>query len=111
MLSTRSLSRLSSRLPPRPSPLLSFSSSSPPSSRVGTEIPISYMHGEPSPTVQPRSEYPSWLWNITSSKTLSQLDKFKDDKGFDGMELEEQKRYVKLEGRRAIKESNEDSTT
>mmetsp|Transcript_22236 Transcript_22236/g.41802 ORF Transcript_22236/g.41802 Transcript_22236/m.41802 type:complete len:109 (+) Transcript_22236:222-548(+) len=108
MLSTRSLSRLSSRLPPRLS--FSFSSSSPPS-RVGLEIPISYMHGEPSPTVLPRSEYPPWLWNITSSKTLGQLDKMKDDRGFDGMELEEQKRYVKLEGRRAIKESNEDSTT
>ncbi|GMH93587.1 hypothetical protein TL16_g12672 [Triparma laevis f. inornata] len=103
------LTRLTSRIPSsRLSTALSLTKRT---FATGDEIPVQFMHGEPNPVVLPRSEYPDWLFKITDNATYGQLEKKIEEKGFDSLELEEQKRFIKLESRRGIKDGNEDSST
>ena len=44
-------------------------------SSPSSEIPIQYMHGQPHPAVQPKGEYPEWLWQVGKSPTLGALEK------------------------------------
>jgi hypothetical protein len=82
--------------------------------KVGDSIPISYLKDESDPLILSRSEYPDWVWSLhkSTSPTLTSLLKKEEKLGdFNELEIEEQRRYLQLAQRRAIKEANLDRST
>lgn len=58
------------------------------------------------PLIQPDSEYPDWLWDLTQrDPTIEELLRKHEQTG-GGLSAEELKRYAKLLNRKKIKENN-----
>ncbi|KAG7395129.1 hypothetical protein PHYBOEH_004202 [Phytophthora boehmeriae] len=66
-------------------------------------VPTNILKEGSHPELKDRSEYPDWLWTLLDTQpTLGELERM----GFDNLEEEQQRRYLKLSSRRAVKDMN-----
>ncbi|KAF4321545.1 hypothetical protein BBO99_00001024 [Phytophthora kernoviae] len=66
-------------------------------------VPTNILKEGSHPELKDRPEYPDWLWTLLDTKpTLGELERL----GFDNLEEEQQRRYLQLSSRRAVKGVN-----